>query len=70
MEISRWCCLRQQKIMLNSIEQIVYTARAHGYPLAVSEGEGVGYVVSGDANDNEVAMMAAEMPSRSNHERE
>ncbi|MFI5300702.1 MAG: anti-sigma factor family protein [Polyangiales bacterium] len=56
------CCLERRVIRRGDIDKTIMFGRArNGYALAVSEGSGVGYAVSGDLAEPEMVSIASEL---------
>ncbi|MBI2393047.1 MAG: zf-HC2 domain-containing protein [Deltaproteobacteria bacterium] len=53
------CCLAARLVRVGGEERTIHVGHARGYPLAVSEHDGVGYAVSGDLKEPELVNMAA-----------
>lgn len=52
------CCLAPKQVSVHGEQRTVLVGHAKGYPLAVSENDGVGYAVSGDLAEPELINLA------------
>lgn len=57
-EVRSACCLSPKTVRVRGEDRTVLVGHAKGYPLAVSENDGVGYAVSGDLNEPELVTLA------------
>lgn len=57
-EVRSACCLSPKTIRVRGEDRTVLVGHAKGYPLAVSENDGVGYAVSGDLKETELVNLA------------
>lgn len=53
------CCLSPKTVRVRGEDRTILVGHAKGYPLAVSENDGVGYAVSGDLNEPELVNVAS-----------
>lgn len=53
------CCLAAKLVRVGGEDRTIHVGHARGYPLAVSEHDGVGYAVSGDLKEPELVNLAA-----------
>ncbi len=53
------CCLSPKTVRVRGEDRTILVGHAKGYPLAVSENDGVGYAVSGDLKEPELVHLAS-----------